>query len=685
MKRITTGVLILLAANGFATEQTHISGRIIDEAGLPIADVEVSLPDSLGRSLTNKQGIFELTVNKQPTYQLSIGKPGFYPVIQSFDDVELSRPIEQSNTIHPVTLVKKSKSRVMLAFTGDAMMGRRYYKPYFGDAVLINENQVLRDSKALLDVIKPYLSLADFSVVNLETQISQQQPANRAAKSVTFFSRPETLAALTWAGVDYVSLGNNHTYDYLDEGLASTLKHLDESGLGYSGAGTSQQAAIKPYQTKINDVSLAMLGFVGWQGSSKPTQTATAEHGGAAFGNMHNILSSVSEQAGKNHTTVVQYHGSHEYSDNPSGVTEQRLKSALDAGAALAVAHHPHVTQGLELYDGKLIAYSLGNFLFDQNFSATQLSYLLYVWLDDEKFHRAELVPVYVKGYKPTPATGSLRYAIMRRLSQLSNARGTSVGRSGNHGVIESTEHKTTKLDTEQAYTVEPVQSIADLSHLPWQKTIKSVQLPNGFKYRLGTNLVNGSDFEHFNTFNATERGWLFDRETTAIDNLGFRSNKSLALTIEPKQPSWFGMQSFRRVYLADQPTTVKLQLKTPEDIKLQVFWQGRKNRQKLFDAFENSPKNLIASHDVTGKKGWQTIEVDFNSVRIGHRSYRILLSLESNSASVSKVNIDDFAVIEWQNAFSESGAVRHIRNSERATYIGLNKASKQGITLILE
>ena len=78
----------------------------------------------------------------------------------------------------------------------------------------------------------------------------------------------------------------------------------------------------------------------------------------------------------------------------------------------------------------------MGNFLFDQNFSSTQLSLLLYVWLDEGQFHRAEIVPVYVKGYKPTPAMDLERDNLLKRLTTLSAKRGTQIITQAGHGVI---------------------------------------------------------------------------------------------------------------------------------------------------------------------------------------------------------------------------------------------------------
>lgn len=677
MLRLSVVVLTLfLSINMYAQEVFSINGKIVDENNHAIENAMIVVNGS--KIKTNKNGVYQGSVPTRDIYQLTISKQGYFTTVQTFSHFELQQMLAK---IADISLVKKAKNRVMLAFGGDVMMGRRYYQPYFGDAVLIHPESKLTDSKAIVQHIKPYMSVADYAAVNLETQIATEKPKQRAPKSVTFFSQPETLAALSWAGIDYVSLGNNHTYDYLDSGLTSTLAYLEESELAYSGAGVDETSALKAHTTRVKQTDFAMLGYVGWEGSANPTQTATHQHGGAAYGSMENIQQSVSKQVDKSHTTIVQYHGSQEYADNPTGVTEQRLKSAIDAGAALAVAHHPHVTQGLELYDGKLIAYSMGNFIFDQNFSATQHSFILYVWLDDGEFHRAEIVPLYVKGYKPTPATGMNRYTVMKRITTLSAQRNTYISQSGGHGVIAPAEQQILAknadvMSSQHQLLMAENEQVLPLYHLPWLAKIKQVVMPDSqTRYRLGTNLINGSDFESFSLFTSQERGWVFERTATTMNNFGASGQRSLALQIEENSPSLFGMQSFRRVYKPSSAMTIKAKFNVQKPAKVSFYWQGRKKRQKLFDAFKNSPKHFIGSAQLSAKNTWQNVEVNFNSPRIGYKSYRVLAEIQSLDGRSAQVNIDDFALIEWQSAFSKQLEPNFYNTlSYQAAYLGVDQ-----------
>ena len=522
----------------------ELTGKLINEQGQGIANAHVSLGSLTTQ--TNNNGEFKLEGKDEQIFSLAISKDNFYSVVQTFSAAELGKTRDlNALSIGPITLVAKSQHRTMFAFGGDVMLGRRFSKPYFGNDVLISPKSIEQDIETIVSQMKPYLELADYSVVNLESQIAASQPAQRAPKSVTFYSPPETLAALSWAGVDYVTLGNNHTFDYIDSGLQSTLEFLDQSRLGYSGAGVNESAALTPHIAELANSKYAMLGYVGWEGSATPTQTAAKNKGGAAHGSMSNILKSVADGVARGYHPIVQYHGSMEYSDEPTGVTEQRLKSAIDAGAVMAIAHHPHVAQGFELYKNKLIAYSMGNFIFDQFFYSTPHSFVLYVWMDGAKFHRAEVVPIYLQGYQPTPATAANRYTTLKRLNTLSKQRNLRLASSGGHGVILAVSNEPVNKRIEISKTLDN-KKLASMFDLPWQTELNNISVPKNVPYRLGVSLTNGGDFETFNSFDSHERGWLIEAQNYQLKN----DNNNQVLELETaKESTWFGMQNFRRVF----------------------------------------------------------------------------------------------------------------------------------------
>lgn len=235
-------------------------------------------------------------------------------------------------------------------------------------------------------------------------------------------------------------------------------------------------------------------------------------------------------------------------------------------------------------------------------------------------------------------------------------------------------------------------EKIVNLYNTPWHKQISQVLLPEAqLTYRFGTNLINGSDFESFANFSGPERGWLYDRQSTSLNQYGASGNHSIALSLQNKQTTTFGMQSFKRVFTASSQMTIKAKFKTNDSVKVSYYWQGRKKRQKLFDAFKNNEKHLIDSTEITGNGAWQNIEVDFNSPRIGYKSYRVLVEFElmnenkneTENEKKAQVDVDDFSLIEWQNAFTSSPTPQLFSiKSQQPAFIGLNKNTDKVITL---
>jgi poly-gamma-glutamate capsule biosynthesis protein CapA/YwtB (metallophosphatase superfamily) len=662
---------LVLSPVAFASNTVTLNGQIQSDSRAALAGAIVTIGDY--HAQTDQHGEFSITIPRQQIYALDISADNYYGMRYSYSHFELTSANEASEiTLAPHQLVAKKANRTLLAFGGDVMMGRRYLKPYFNNPELIKHDSIEQDTKALVQYVAPYLQKADFAAVNLESQIAAKKPAQRAPKSVTFYSPPETVAALKHAGIDYVTLGNNHTYDYLDSGLASTIDALTDYKMPYSGAGKNHADATAPYRTLINQQAFAMLGFVGWEGSSEPNQTAALNKGGAAYGSEQNMVTSVTQQVNANHIPIVQYHGSLEYEAEPSLMTETRLKAALDTGAALAIAHHPHVTQGLELYKGKLIAYSLGNFIFDQYFYATNHSMMLFVWLDKNQFYRAEIVPVYLQGYVPTPATGVHREQVLARLSDLSAKRSTYIERVAGHGVISANlPHQTTQLILNPRS-----QQVLPLPFGYASKQLVEITHNENVRYRLGYNLANGSDFETHSAFYSAERGFNLDNGDFALTQEAAASG-NFALKGQPKEGKQIlAMTNFTRVYTPASPATVTANVKGMGKVK--IYWQGRGEKQKLFEALEQSEKHLIGEAQLTGQ-GWQTLLLDFNTPRVGYRSMRILLEFESEQP----VLVDDVAFVEWRTPFLQPNERANAYGSAyQANYIGFENAISGKVAL---
>ena len=437
----------------------------------------------------------------------------------------------------------------------------------------------------------------------------------------------------------------------------------------------NEQEALKAYRTSINGIKFAMLGFVGWEGSATPSQTADSNKGGAAYGSLENIVATVKREIVDSRVTIAQYHGSLEYKDEPTMVTETRLKAAIDAGADLAIAHHPHVAQGFEVYKGKLIAYSMGNFIFDQFFYATNHSFMLYVWMDGETFYRAEVVPVYLQGYVPTPATGEHRGRILARLNDLTSKRNTHFSYNAGHGVILP---RKVQVDVKSVLFTSNGKRISPLPISISKGSINRISGESTNRYRLGVNLINNSDFETHTAFYSYDRGFNLDQSDFYITNENAFSGE-FALKKDSKDAnSVLAMTNFTRVYRAGNPTSVSAMVKGKG--KLNIYWQGRKTRDKMFDALQNGKKHLIQSVVLNGN--WQEIVSEFNTPRVGYRSIRILLEFESTEETY----IDDLALIEWRTPWLNwQQAPNYHNGAGQSNFIGFESPLTTNVELMLK
>ena len=421
--------------SGEEGELIALAGQVdgsFDQVAMDGLSVDVN-----GREMpVGPDGSFAASSSVEPYYRITISGASIHDAIQTFGFEELYRRDCDCLRVPPLGVVARKPGRIELFFAGDAIAGRRYIEPIWGERQLIDPADPLPGMVRLLEPIKPYVESADFASVNLESVLSTKDFGNSPPKTVTFFSPPELAEALAQAGFDYVTLGNNHSYDYLEPGIETTIAAVEQAGLSWSGAGLDEVQALRAARLEVGGAPLSMLGYVGWKGNVTPNQVAEAAKGGAAYGSDENIIASVGREAAAGRLPIVQYHGSSEYSARPSEDSERRMKMAIDSGAALVASHHPHVAHGLEFYKAGLIAYSMGNFLFDQYFPETHAAFALRTWMEDGRVIRAEVIPLHILEYRPVPAVGSIREALLDRVTRLSAERGTVVGRNGGHGLL---------------------------------------------------------------------------------------------------------------------------------------------------------------------------------------------------------------------------------------------------------
>ena len=248
--------------------------------------------------------------------------------------------------------------------------------------------------------VKPVLDAADYAIANLETSLGDV--GEPAGKRYAFQSPPEAAQSLALGGIDLVSLANNHALDYGPEALLQGIELLDAQGVASVGGGANDAAAHAPYIADINGLKVAFLGYVhvpveAITNFDTESWTATADTPGLAWADPASIEADVAAVRPEVDLVVVILHSGYEYIEEPSESQVAAARAAVDAGADLVVGHHAHILQGIHRYNEGVIAYGLGNFVF--NITGPPETAILNVWLDANGVRQLELVPAIVQQY----------------------------------------------------------------------------------------------------------------------------------------------------------------------------------------------------------------------------------------------------------------------------------------------
>lgn len=269
------------------------------------------------------------------------------------------------------------------------------------------------------------LKSADVTIGNLECPLSKRgSPV--PDKTYTFQGDPRAAAGLKYAGFDFLSLANNHARDYGGTALSDTFALLRENDLRSAGAGRDRAAAWKPAIIERGGARIAYLAF----SEITPTSfAATDSRNGTAyvfdFDKVRSAISSANKDADY---VIVSFHWGTEREYSPTSRQVSEGRAAIREGADLVLSHHPHVIQGVEFYRDKLIAYSLGNFVFSPGSAAARDSMVLHAKLGPKGVSGVWAEPVWI-GYngRPVPVTGDTGKRILGTIKRTSVERGTSV------------------------------------------------------------------------------------------------------------------------------------------------------------------------------------------------------------------------------------------------------------------
>lgn len=323
---------------------------------------------------------------------------------------------EESEKTQPM-----SQGTVNIMAVGDIMLGRG----------------VADSLKACgLDFIYPFqevrsiLDRGDIVFGNLEHPITERKESLDPAFKYILKCEKNAVSGLTFAGFNVLSLANNHIMDYYEGGLTDTLEILDSNGIARTGAGRNPDEARNPAVVEINGVKVGFLAYSDfaeavYKGNPSIKFGAEAGKGGVAPLKPEYIREDIEKIRKDVDILAVSLHwgieDSYEITDRQTEIAHR----ICDFGADIILGHHPHRFQGIEIYHGKPIVYSLGNFIFDQ-VPENQESFILSLTYEGSTLVGLEASPVRTTAQNQVvPLDSREAEEMVARQLQLSQALGT--------------------------------------------------------------------------------------------------------------------------------------------------------------------------------------------------------------------------------------------------------------------
>ena len=240
--------------------------------------------------------------------------------------------------------------------------------------------------------VRDLLSGADVAVANFEN------PAVDAfryhTEGTVFSADPRLIAGLRNAGIDAVSVANNHIGDAGRAGVVQTIVNLDEYGIKHAGAGRNTAAAHRPALIRVHGLTVAILGYDTIAGA----YTAGATTPGSARLTIAGAKADIAAaRRGGADVVIVYPHWGIEYRASPFAAQQALARSIITAGADMVIGNHAHWVGAMEVYKGRPIWYALGNFVFDQTWSEpTSEGLLLELTFSGRRLVQVELHPTII-------------------------------------------------------------------------------------------------------------------------------------------------------------------------------------------------------------------------------------------------------------------------------------------------
>ncbi len=304
-------------------------------------------------------------------------------VVDVFQSLESDSIQQMETTLTPSLVIlpsqKEEEEEIQLLFGGDVYFSDTFLGAYDTEGI----NGIL-DTNVLELMIE-----SDITMVNQEFAFSDRGTPMED-KQYTFRILPSRVKIFQEMGIDIVSLANNHALDFGTVALEDSFQTLDQAGILYAGAGKNLSRAKEMQTITVNEKVIGFLAasrvipVVEWNAGSNSTGMFTTY-------SPELLCQTIEENREKCDYLVVFVHWGVERNDYPEEYQIRMAKQYIDAGADAVIGCHPHVMQGMEYYKGKLIAYSLGNYIFNLQSASTALLQLV---ITESGEVTAKLIPI---------------------------------------------------------------------------------------------------------------------------------------------------------------------------------------------------------------------------------------------------------------------------------------------------
>mgnify|MGYP000896337045 CR=1 FL=1 len=315
-------------------------------------------------------GVTVLLFSKPGTANQLVSAPQPITSVQSFNPAPLTYSDIFSEEKTWIATLSAERVRTILV-TGDVMPGRsvNIYTKKIGNVLWPYEN------------VARVMQSADLTVVNLETPFIENCPERNSG--FTFCAEANNVEGLLSMGTDVVSVANNHALNHGITGLTFTDQLLQSNGIAVTGI---TNPTLVPVRGRT-------ISFLGYTDVGPPVA-------GIAYASEERLTREIREANEKSDIVIVFFHWGNEYTHTPGARQRMFGRTAIDLGADLVVGAHPHWVQEVELYKDKLIAYSHGNFVFDQGWSEeTRRGVVGKYTFYDERLINAEFLPIRIADY----------------------------------------------------------------------------------------------------------------------------------------------------------------------------------------------------------------------------------------------------------------------------------------------